>query len=197
MRMKKIYLFIFIALFSINTSKAATIVVTVNNFSFSPATFSCLVGDSVRWVLGAGTHTTTSQLVPSGAATWNSPIDGTTTKFGYKVTVAGTYAYMCTIHGVNMSAGFQASGTGIQQIDLNAATVVYPNPCKDKFTITYGNIDAVTIFGLTGKEIKTMKLSPFDAKAEIDMSTLSAGIYFYRTSKEGTVVETKRIIKSN
>ncbi len=194
--MKKIYIFLSIALFSLNAS-ATTYTVTVSDFAFAPQGFTCQVGDSVKWVWSSGNHNTTSSIVPSGAASWASPINSGATTFAYKVTVAGSYGYSCTFHS-NMIAGFQATGTGIQQINLNVATVAYPNPFKDKFTISYAaNIDAVTLYNVAGREIRTLDLSPVSDKVEVDLSTLAAGIYFYRTSKEGTVVETRRIIKSN
>lgn len=73
--------------------------VTVNSSNFSPNSLNVNVGDTIMWVLGSGNHTTTSTSVPSGAATWDSPINGTTTSFTYVVSVIGTYNYKCTPHG--------------------------------------------------------------------------------------------------
>jgi len=197
--MKKICTLLFVSLLSFSSVKAVTHTVTVADFSFTPATITTvLVGDVIQFVWSSGNHNTTSGLVPSGAATWAAPINSTTTTFSYTVTVAGTYAYICTFHSTSMGGGFSASGTSINQLDLNVSTSVYPNPCKNKITVSYtSNVDAMTFYNIMGEEMQTVKLSPVNEKAEIDLSGLASGIYFYSTSKEGTLVETKKIVKSN
>lgn len=47
--------------------------------------------------------------LPAGAATWNSPMTAASATFDYKVTVAGTYNYWCTLHAPNMAGTFTAS----------------------------------------------------------------------------------------
>lgn len=202
MRMKKTYNLILASaafLFSCLSANAITHTVQVADFSFTPSTITNVqIGDIVSFVWVSGTHTTTSASVPSGAATWNQNITSSSTTFNYTVTHAGTYAYFCAIHSTSMGGGFLVSGTGIGQTDLNVSSVMYPNPCKDKMTITYsGNIDGVTIYNMAGQEMRSMKFSNALDKAEVDMSTLPAGVYFCSTSKEGVVVETKRIVKTN
>lgn len=72
--------------------------VNVQNFSFSPSSFSMNLGDTVEWVLVFGEHTTTSTTIPAGAAVWNNPINAANQSFKYVPTVAGTYNYRCNIH---------------------------------------------------------------------------------------------------
>ncbi len=96
--MKKIYLSIFLTCL-VASVFATKITVTVNFNNFSPNAVNANVNDTIRWVLGAGTHTTTSATVPNGAATWNAPIDNANQSFEYRITVAGNYTYVCTPHG--------------------------------------------------------------------------------------------------
>ena len=84
-------------------------VVLVGNFFFNPSTLSVSVGDTVRWVWSSGSHTTTSGVIPGGAANWDELITSSNTSFEYPVTVAGTYNYVCTPHvAMGMVATFTA-----------------------------------------------------------------------------------------
>ena len=82
-------------------------VVTVANFQFSPSSLpNVIAGDTIRWEWVSGVHTTTSTSVPSGAMTWDQPIDATNTVYEYPATVAGTYNYYCMHHPTTMIASF-------------------------------------------------------------------------------------------
>ena len=82
-------------------------VVTVANFQFSPSSLPNVIsGDTIRWVWVSGVHTTTSTSVPSGAMTWDQPIDATDTVYEYPATIAGTYNYHCMHHPTVMIASF-------------------------------------------------------------------------------------------
>jgi len=86
-------------------------IVTVANFSFTPSSLNVTVGDTVRWVWSSGSHTTTSNPgeIPTGAAAWDHPITSSNQTFEYKVTVAGSYNYVCTPHAPNMAGTFTAT----------------------------------------------------------------------------------------
>jgi hypothetical protein len=83
----------------------------VGNFFFNPSSLNVNVGDTIRWVWVAGSHTTTSTpgAIPAGAASWDALITSAFTSFEYKVTVAGSYAYVCTPHVPGMVATFTAT----------------------------------------------------------------------------------------
>lgn len=99
------------------SGKAATHVVQVSNFQFSPQTITnVLVGDVIRWEFVSGFHTTTCNptttegtSLPAGAATWDAPITSTAPSFEYTVTVAGTYNYLCKPHAPQMAGSFTAA----------------------------------------------------------------------------------------
>lgn len=109
--MKK-FILLCTVIFSVVTvsSNAATITIHVKNFAFSPKTVNAVVGDVIQWVWDNGIHTTTSTSVPVGAASWNSPMDASTTSFSYTLTVAGTYNYWCIPHSPNMSGTLTVTG---------------------------------------------------------------------------------------
>jgi plastocyanin len=197
--MKKIYSLIFataLTLFSVNAN-AVNIPVSITNFAFTPATFTANVGDVVVWTLTSGTHTVVGTSVPSTAAAISSGTMALNGTYSYTITVAGTYTFKCGIHS-SMVGGFSAAGsTGILEPATNLLTNAYPNPFSDKITVTYtNNIQSLEIINLIGEKVRTMELSAIENKAEIDLSNLPSGIYFYRTYKEGKVVETKKIVKA-
>ena len=95
--MKKIYLLITTLLF-LKSSFATTHLIEIVDNQFSPATINAVVGDTIQWKWKGDFHTTTSTDIPNGAAPWNSAIHNKGHIFKYKVTVEGTYNYICKIH---------------------------------------------------------------------------------------------------
>lgn len=194
--MKKTYSFICasaLALISVNLN-AVNIPVSITSNAFTPSSFGANIGDVVVWTLNSGTHTVVSVSVPAGAATFNS---GTiTSTYSYTITVAGNYGYHCGIHQT-MGAVFSASATtSISEPITNLLTTAYPNPFKDKLNVKYNGIESIEVFNVIGEKIKTIELEATESKIEVDFANLPSGMYFYRTYKEGTIVETKRIVKS-
>lgn len=96
--MKKILLLAALLVGSVSVASAADHRVTVSDFVFTPSTVNAVVGDTVTWVWRNGMHTTTSISIPSGARSWNAPIDSVNTRFRVKIRVAGTYNYQCNFH---------------------------------------------------------------------------------------------------
>ncbi len=213
--MKKIYTFIFASAFvflSLNV-KATTWNVIVGpggSINFTPQNLiGAVIGDSITWTVQSGTHnimsiSTPASSVPTGAAPINSGTTNLTTgqTYGYKIKVAGYYAYECSLHGSltppsGMYGYFNVSATGISEPISNLLTSAYPNPFGDKVTLKYAGIQSVEVFNVIGEKVKSMELSATEAKIDMDFTGFPAGIYFYRTYKEGTIVETKKIVKAN
>jgi len=71
---------------------------SAGGMSFSPNLDTAHVGDTIHFVWSNGSHTTTSVSVPTGAATWSTPLNSSSPSFNYVVTVAGTYNFHCNIH---------------------------------------------------------------------------------------------------
>jgi plastocyanin len=99
--MKKILLLALASLF-ISISHATKDTIMIQDFKFSIPTLNATVGDTVVWIwTGPTVHTTTSinDSIPAGAAPWDSDfMDATNKIFTYKLTTAGTYKYLCTVH---------------------------------------------------------------------------------------------------
>ncbi|MBV6479895.1 MAG: hypothetical protein HGGPFJEG_02699 [Ignavibacteria bacterium] len=98
------------------SANATTVTVIAQNFSFNPANINVNVGDTVKFQWAEGSHTTTCDgifpgtVLPSGAASWNASLNSGSTTYLYKVTVAGTYNYVCQPHAPSMAGVIVASG---------------------------------------------------------------------------------------
>jgi plastocyanin len=77
-------------------------VIKVSNFQFAPANTNAAVGDLIVFIWVNGTHTTTSTTIPARAKPWDTAVDVNHTRFKYKIRVAGTYNFHCSIHPLSM-----------------------------------------------------------------------------------------------
>jgi len=68
--------------------------VTVENFSFQPATVTVKAGTTVTWV----NHDDEPHTVNENNKTFKSGTLDTDAKFSYKFTSPGTYSYFCSLH---------------------------------------------------------------------------------------------------
>jgi len=93
-----------------------------------------------------------------------------------EIYIGGAFRYVDSIP-VNFIAKY-ALHTGINDLQTNNQLSVYPNPSANKLNIeiSAGNIQKITIYDLTGKQIRTISCNT--SKQEIDISTLSPGLYF-------------------
>ncbi|HMC32480.1 MAG TPA: cupredoxin family copper-binding protein [Candidatus Angelobacter sp.] len=68
--------------------------IKIDNFTFSPATMTIHVGDTVRWT----NHDDLPHNVVSEGKTFKSKTLDTDENFSYTFTKAGAYSYYCSIH---------------------------------------------------------------------------------------------------
>jgi plastocyanin len=194
--MKKIYTFIFL-LFAAFSANATIHNVAVTNNAFTPSALDVTVGDTIRWTLVQGTHTTTSMIVPNGAATWNYQFTGPGDQFDYKVTVAGMYGYLCSFHG-GMGGEFSATAStaAVSQLDNTTSLKAFPNPFKTKVSIPNKTADNIEIISVLGEKVKSVAVNSNEKFTQVDLSDLKKGVYFYVLKEEGEILETRRIVKS-
>lgn len=194
--MKKIYS-ILVLLFTVSLANATIWQVTVNASSFSPATVNALCGDTVGWILGSGSHTTTSTTIPACATAWNAPINATSPVYAIAVLCTGTYNYVCTPHGFTgmiIVTGTCASGVAVS-VSNNYFSAAYPNPFSSKLTFENSEADMIALYNVVGEKIKIIIFQHGQTKVEVNAADLREGIYFYAIMKEGVVIETRKIVK--
>lgn len=78
-------------------SGGGEVMVSANDFSFSPATVTISVGDSVTWTLAEGAHTTSSGTAPDLDGLWDQALTADE-PFTFTFEEAGTYEYFCRFH---------------------------------------------------------------------------------------------------
>jgi len=209
MKTKFTYLFLlFFASLLLNTARAAVFTVEVTNFSFTPGNLSLQSGDTVKWVWVSGEHTTTSTFVPSGAATWNNPINSESTQFEIQLKVSGTYHYHCSSNPGTMTGTITvAAGTEIPNFNINSNPVnAYPSPFSKtisiSFTIQDNEETKISIYDITGKLIKVIADMNFEKGNYIvnwdgrnsNGETVNHGLYFYNIENNGKSKTSGKIV---
>ncbi len=186
-------------------TNATIFTVTQQENTFTPRNIEVKVGDTVRWVWTSGLHTTTSTSIPSGASPWDSQLTIGSQQFQYKVTVEGTYNYVCTPHA-DLGMGGTITATpllGIEETSMAKSMKIYPNPVKETAILTLsaekpGN-GVIALYDLLGNKVNSTEVAIRQGSNNIDLTldALLPGIYFLelKYNNEGTIV--RRIVKSN
>ena len=178
--------FLIAGLSFISLAHATKHVVTVQNFMFSPSSFSATIGDTVEWQWINGGHTTTSRtgMIPAGAATWSNPMNSSSTTFDYVITKAGTYNYWCAIHTVAMEASFSVTTTAVPYVEsFTTLASVFPNPANNRVDFhlnTCAETNILTVIDIQGRVVLRKPLNDLDNM--IDVSEWTKGIYFYQVN---------------
>jgi plastocyanin len=190
----------------LTAANAKVLTVTCQNSPshFLPVTLNAVVGDSIHWVWVAGTHIVgpinASTDIPTGAASFDAPIDPSNHSYYYVVKTPGNYHYVChpaTPHGEDAYIVVAPLATGIQPYNPTSnLSVAYPNPFSDKLTIETPNADQILIFNALGEKVRTLPLKSGQTKIEADLANLPKGLFIYCILKEGVLLETKKIIKN-
>lgn len=171
--------------------------------SFTPNTLEVAVGDTIVWNGNFGFHEIQSTSVPSGAAMWG-PTTSDQTSLIYVVTVAGSYAYQCNIHGsMGMTGTFTTVTAGVPNVVSNSAATLeksFPNPSTGRTTIRYTLTNSsdvsLKIFDLNGKEMKQLVNQYQNSgthETVFDGSALPAGSYTYQL-KTGDAILSQQMI---
>lgn len=167
-------------------SRATTINVEVKDFEFDPSTFIANAGDTIHWFWQEGIHTTTSFIIPPGAAAWNQPISSGMPTYDYVVTVSGSYDYICSPHAsMGMTGSFTVIGaTGIAeavQPSLNILSGFVKDGALSVIYSTVGNEPVnFSLYDIVGHLAYESK---FENKIQgvhtdvVDVASLPNGIY--------------------
>jgi plastocyanin len=206
--MKKISTLIISALMIIFCSyqtNAALIIIDVEDDEFSPEIFTVNVGDQIMWSWDDGYHTTTSTNIPSGAATWNEPIDPGNLSYTYTVTVPGSYDYVCLIHqSMGMVGHFTALGsTGMVEIPSVPVLFVNGNAVSNgELMIGYALPEtsklSLRIYDILGKSVRTFLSADKPAgvyNETLMVADLKKGIYMLELETSDARITRKIVIQ--
>ncbi len=200
--MKKTYLLFFLATCCSLQASAVIRSVMVQNFQFSPASMAVNVGDTIKWTWVNGVHTTTSTVVPAGAAEWDKPMTQSAQTFLYKVTVAGTYNYVCTPHAPNMAGSFTATGVSAVPgiADAEPAFTIRGNVVSEELKIDFNLATSarvsIRLYNLVGRLVRTYSDSQRASGTSEEMylvGDLPKGLYLLAVEIGGRQI-TRRVI---
>jgi plastocyanin len=200
--MKKIILSLVVMVLAISLHMNATIhIVNQQGLAFSPADFTVVVGDTVRFQWNNGSHNTVSTDIPAGAALWNSPLNSGNQSYDYEVTVAGSYAYVCTFHsGQDGVFTAEAAPNSVQNVQRAAIEMNVRTSANGNLTVhvmnASGDQATVTMLDITGREVATLHqgvIASDDFVIRQDVSSFQRGIYFVRF-QEGARVSTRKVL---
>lgn len=178
---------------------AAIHTVNVAIGAFTPANFAAKVGDTVRWVWVSGDHTTTSSVIPAGAASWDRIMNAANTIYMYKITVPGTYSYVCTPHAsMGMVASFTATNPAtVPPVNANGQMVfALPNPAAGLLKVYLSDPAAPVCIILTdmgGREVLRKEYTG-ERELSIDISGIANALYVMHAIQNNTVISEKLII---
>jgi plastocyanin len=178
--------------------------ITNSGFTFSPATITITVGDSVNFSL-ASIH----DAVEVDLTTWNA--NGTTPLSGgfstplgggmvlpNKLTV-GTHYYVCSVHvGSSGMKGIitvqNPTNIAVNEVDNNIS--FYPNPVKSilyfNLNLPENQISQLRIMNVAGQGLMEMEVK--NGSNNIDLGKLPAGLYYVILTSDKKLLYSTKII---
>ena len=202
--MKNLTLFLaFILSATFQPTKAATMIIEVEDFEFDPAIFTVNAGDTIMWMWdnSAGQHTTTSTTIPNGATAWDEVISQNSQMFIYIPSIPGSYDYVCLYHeSMGMVGHFTVNGsTGITENMPTAFSINALVNSSSELVINYGVPDAgnvsLSFYDILGNQLADIKTQPQAAGYYTEKKTvqnMQGGVYFVSLFANGNKI-TKKI----
>jgi plastocyanin len=201
-QMKKLFFLVF-ALYS-GVALCTTVTITNSGFTFSPASVTINLGDSVKFVL-ASNHDAEEVSQVTWNANGNTPLPGFSTPFGGGLVLpaqltVGTHYYVCSPHA---SLGMKGviivqDAQGVAEHQLQATISVFPNPSSGKFNVAVDSKQSpinkmdLETYNMLGEKVYSMYNIQHISSNVMDMSAQPDGVYFIHIKTEqGT--NTKKI----
>ena len=187
-----------------SNANATKYIITAEDFIFSPSAQNVQLGDTIRWEWLNGDHTTTSTIIPAGAAKWDAPLNSTNTFFEYIPTVFGTYNYKCSFHvSMGMIGTFTVrTPDGTPGINEQPVLKVFPNPCTLNLTVEFasGNssLKVLKIYNVNGQILLE---EPFEYSMGENQRIfnipdfIGRGLLYFQFIDDAEHVYTQRVIK--
>ncbi len=115
---------------------------------------------------------------------WNSSFDA-----------VGQWKWQATYQGQTVTHLFNVGTLSVAENDFNATTI-YPNPFKDVISISsQAVIQKATIYDVLGKKISVLNTNGLEGIKEINLATLSNGMYFLILEGDSNQKKTIKLIK--
>ena len=159
------------------SAQAKVVNVSVIDYAFSPATANINVNDSVVWVWTGSSHNHNVYSTDSPQAWPSSPIESNPYSYTNQFTTAGSFPYVCTVHGFSGTINVAAPHVPpVVTITNPASGTVYAAPASINLaataTVTDGTVTNIQ-FLLDSTVLVNQTAAPYTAVA----SNLAAGNY--------------------
>lgn len=199
--MKNFYLFT-IALFgfSLSGNSQSLHVVTVENFSFTPANLEIYVGDTVRWDNSQGLHGIDGTLItyPNNPESFDRGVAIAPWTFQFVFTIPGNYSYLCPQHPNAMIGSISVidSTSGIEEVNPGSLFAFFPNPVVNQLSWKWDkdntpNNCVMTLFSIEGKQVVQFSLN---TNTSYDVSNLSTGMYTYTIKSNNEQIQSGKLL---
>ncbi len=174
--------------FTVTSDISLTATFEINQFTVTLASADAAMGsvspNEATVVDSASTFTATA--TPVDGYHFVAWMDGST-----QVSTENPYIFTVTSN-VNLTATFEVGQVGIGSVDATAIMVT-PNPATDAVTVSGLKAGSrLAILDMTGRECKVAEVRQ-GTSLQVDVSNLSAGVYFVRVS-DGTVAAVRKLI---
>lgn len=177
--------------------------ITNSGMTFTPASITIILGDSVEFVIAAAHN-----AVEVSDTTWNAN-DNTPLPGGFQVPfggglllpsqlIDGVHYYVCNPHAPNAMKGIiiVLHHAGIAENLWQTNFSVYPNPATTEFSvISYQLFEkgGVSIHNMLGEKIIQEEIAAGEKQIMFSINDIPGGIYFLSVKQNQGVI-TKRIV---
>jgi plastocyanin len=179
--------------------------VTVQNFSFSPASITISHGDTVVWNCTSGFHNVHHVGNPSrfGNTAASAPW---TYQFAFSNVGDSVFHYECEIHPSQMQGTVTVQPLAAPERPMRPSSAFplsqnYPNPFNPvthvRFDLAHDGAVTLDVFNLLGQQVAELVNAPLTAGSHdvsFDASALPAGVYIYRLAADGQTVQRKMML---
>lgn len=201
--MKTKFLLLAILVFLSLTSFSKSWTITNSGTTFTPATITINLGDSVNFSLSS-MHNSVEVSQSTWDANGNTPLPGFLVPYGGGMVLpaqltVGTHYYVCEPHAYLGMKGtiVVQNPVGITEILQKTDVTVYPNPSTGRFQLSIsgsqlpGN-SSLVVYNLLGDKVYQSEiLTPI---ISVDLTSSAKGIYLFNIV-DGQNIITKRVIK--
>ena len=188
--------------------------VTATDFDFTQPNVVIDVGQSVKWVWGNGTHTTTNGVSSDPAdnpgSLWDAALDAAHPDFTFQFNSPGLFPYFCRFHEAIMKGTVQVRAiTGVGEDPTSRFRLLpAPNPFADKvnlhFTLDKDTRVVLEIFDLGGRKVESLVTADMSAGPhDVTWSGLDnrhqpviPGVYFARLQIGDGRMQVQKLFKS-
>ena len=155
--------------------------ITASGMAFTPNALTINQGDTVVFDNVSGFHNVngTQATFATNPASFGNAAAAAPWTYTFVFTVTGNYAYMCDVHGANMSGAISVQpSTSVAELQKEAEIKIFPNPTADYFSIdAKQTIKSVSLINITGQLVKTYSETASQTN-RFDVKALPKGIYF-------------------